>query len=82
MPRRHHRKLPTRVGYCSYCHKDSYPDEISASLALEALSKNPPRGAVEPVRFYKCPVTSRSNARFHLTSQPERTEHLPIQHSA
>lgn len=66
MPRRTQKILPAR-GFCSYCNKDSYYDEIAAALALEALIKHPRRGAEPPIRFYTCPRNSR---RFHLTSQP------------
>lgn len=74
MPQRKQRILPSRVGFCKSCGKDRYPDTISAALALEALSKRPPRGADGPVRFYRCPHSQPGSPVFHLTSQHEIRE--------
>lgn len=69
MPKRNYKKLPSNLGVCRYCRKDTYPDELGANLALEILAKNPPRRAAEPVRVYPCPHNRRVK-RYHLTSKP------------
>lgn len=81
MPKRRIKKLPSR-GYCKLCRKDLYPDSISAQLALEFLSQNPPRGSDPPIRIYPCPGSQPTRRRFHLTSQPQRTEYREIRESA
>lgn len=73
MPKRNHKKLPSRLGVCKHCNKDLYPDRIGADLALEVLAKNPPRGADGPVRVYPCPAP-RNHSHYHLTSKPKLRE--------
>ena len=68
MPRRKKTLLPTRLGKCSRCGKDIYPDKIGAGLALEVFARNPKRGKNEPIRFYPCPV----HPGFHLTSEEQQ----------